>query len=92
MHQCNPSTYTRYIVELLRIIDQTEYNKKVKNYNLECLLSSLLTICMFKNVDTVKKQRDYKEIKQNWEHHLIGSNKKQPMSNPHSISIVSNLH
>ena len=59
-----------YVIELLKMIDHTEHNKKVKNYNLESLLASLLTMCMFRNLSNVKKQRDYKEVKSNWEHHF----------------------
>lgn len=44
-----------YVIELLKMIDHTEHNKKVKNYNLESLLSSLLTMCMFRNLSNVKK-------------------------------------
>ncbi|KAM3145232.1 hypothetical protein pb186bvf_002560 [Paramecium bursaria] len=78
-----------YVIELLKMIDHTEHNKKVKNYNLESLLSSLLTMCMFRNLSNVKKQRDYKEVKSNWEHHFQGKNKQ--LLNPYSNAIVTNL-
>ncbi|CAD8043011.1 unnamed protein product [Paramecium primaurelia] len=81
-----------YVLELLKIIDQTEYKRKKEPYSLESLLATLLTISMFKNVENVKKQRDYKEVKQNWDHHIVNAHKKQQLMNPYSISIVCNLH
>ncbi|CAD8061010.1 unnamed protein product [Paramecium sonneborni] len=81
-----------YVLELLKIIDQTEYKRKKEPYSLESLLATLLTISMFKNVENVKKQKDFKEVKQNWDHHIVSAHKKQQLMNPYSISIVCNLH
>jgi hypothetical protein len=42
------------MIELIKLLYQTEHSKKGKNYTSENLLCTLITLCMFRKVDIDK--------------------------------------
>lgn len=80
-----PDNATLYMIELIKLLYQTEHSKKGKNYNSESLLCTLLTLCMFRKVDIDKRKRELTDAKNQWEHYI---SQKKATANPYSITII----
>ena len=72
--------------ELMKQVEQTEHQKRNKNYNLENLLATLLTLCVFFRIDQDKKRRELNEVRAQLE--LTLQQRKQKLTNPYSQSII----